>query len=136
LQAVEDKWIADANLMLYGDAVKKAIEKSPDSTKLMREWDSKHAKLTHEECIELVKTMKLDVYWNWDTPRVREGFYRYQGGTKCAINRAVAYAPYADLIWMETKKPILAQAEEFSKGVLAVYPEQLLCYNLSPSFNW
>ena len=71
-----------------------------------------------------------------DLPRVREGFYRYQGGTKCAINRAVAFAPYCDLMWMETKKPIRAQAEEFAKGVLAKFPDKLLAYNLSPSFNW
>jgi isocitrate lyase len=64
------------------------------------------------------------------------GFYRYQGGTEACISRAIAYAPYADLLWMETKKPLYAQAEQFSKGVRAVYPEQWLAYNLSPSFNW
>lgn len=52
------------------------------------------------------------------------------------VSRALAYAPYADLIWMETKKPILRDAVEFSRGVHAVYPHQMLAYNLSPSFNW
>ena len=75
-------------------------------------------------------------YWNWDSPRTREGYYRYQGGTQCAINRAVAFAPYADLLWMETKSPILAQAKEFASGVLTKVPGQWLAYNLSPSFNW
>ncbi|CAL1712571.1 unnamed protein product [Somion occarium] len=59
-----------------------------------------------------------------------------QRGTQCAVNRAVAFAPYADLLWMETKSPILAQAREFAHGVHAVYPQQWLAYNLSPSFNW
>jgi isocitrate lyase len=54
----------------------------------------------------------------------------------CAINRAVAFAPYADLLWMETKKPIYAQAKEFAEGVHSAYPGHWLAYNLSPSFNW
>ncbi|KAF8208838.1 isocitrate lyase icl [Mycena galopus ATCC 62051] len=70
------------------------------------------------------------------TPRTREGYYRYQGGTQCAIARAVAFAPYADLLWMETKSPILKQAQEFAAGVHAAHPGHWLAYNLSPSFNW
>lgn len=65
-----------------------------------------------------------------------QGYYRYQGGTQCAINRAIAFAPHADLIWMETKSPIYAQAKEFADGVHAKVPGQWLAYNLSPSFNW
>merc|ERR1711877_76495 len=59
---------------------------------------------------------------------------RYQGGCQCAVMRACAYAPYADLIWMESKMPDFAQAKEFADGVHAVWPEQKLAYNLSPSF--
>ena len=55
---------------------------------------------------------------------------------QAAIARSVAYAPYADALWMETKKPILAQAQEFAQGVHAVHPDVWLAYNLSPSFNW
>ena len=66
----------------------------------------------------------VDIHWDWDTPRTREGFYRYQGGCECAINRAVAYGPYADLIWMESKLPDYKQAEQFADGVHAVWPEQ------------
>lgn len=55
----------------------------------------------------------------------------YQGGTQCAINRAVAFAPYCDLLWMETKSPIYAQAKEFAEGVHAVYPDKWLAYNVS-----
>ncbi|KAH9999629.1 isocitrate lyase [Russula compacta] len=75
-------------------------------------------------------------FWDWDAPRTVEGYYRYQGGTQCAVNRAVAFAPYADLLWMETKQPMLAQAREFADGVHGAYPDQWLAYNLSPSFNW
>src|ERR1700761_8015559 len=65
-----------------------------------------------------------DIYFNWDAPRTREGYYRYKGGCQCAINRAVAFAPYADAIWMESKLPDYAQAKEFADGVHAVWPEQ------------
>jgi isocitrate lyase len=57
-------------------------------------------------------------------------------GTDVAIARARAYAPYADLIWMETAMPILSQAKEFADGVHAAFPGKMLAYNLSPSFNW
>jgi isocitrate lyase len=66
----------------------------------------------------------VDVHFDWDSPRTREGYYRYRGGCQCAINRAVAYAPFADLIWMESKLPDYAQAKEFAEGVHTVWPEQ------------
>jgi isocitrate lyase len=66
----------------------------------------------------------VDVPFNWDSPRTREGYYRLKGGCECAINRAIAYAPFADAIWMESKLPDYAQAEQFANGVHAVYPEQ------------
>lgn len=66
----------------------------------------------------------VDIHFDWEGARTREGFYRLQGGCECAINRAVAYAPYADAIWMESKLPDFKQAEEFAKGVHAVWPNQ------------
>ena len=65
-----------------------------------------------------------DIYFDWEAPRVREGYYRYKGGCQCAVNRAIAFAPYADAIWMESKLPDYAQAKEFAEGVHAVWPEQ------------
>ena len=68
--------------------------------------------------------------------RTSEGFFRITGGLDCAIARAVAYAPYADLLWCETSKPDLEEARRFAEGVHAVFPGKLLAYNCSPSFNW
>lgn len=68
--------------------------------------------------------------------RTAEGFYRIDGGMEYCIARGLAYAEYADVIWMETSKPDLKQAEEFAKGIHAKYPGKLLAYNCSPSFNW
>ncbi len=68
--------------------------------------------------------------------RTPEGFYRMRGGLECAIARAVAYAPYADLLWCETSTPDLEEARQFAEGVHARFPGKMLAYNCSPSFNW
>jgi isocitrate lyase len=68
--------------------------------------------------------------------RTPEGFFRITGGLDCAIARALAYAPYADLLWCETSKPDLAEARTFAEAVRAKFPDRLLAYNCSPSFNW
>merc|ERR1719174_2617745 len=77
-----------------------------------------------------------DVFFDWDAARSVEGYFRIQGSTEFCIQRAIAFAPYADCIWMETGKPILSQATQFAKEVRAAWPHQMLAYNLSPSFNW
>jgi len=68
--------------------------------------------------------------------RSNEGFYYVNNGMEACIARAIAYAPYADLIWMETSKPDITQARRFAEAIKAVYPHQMLAYNCSPSFNW
>ena len=68
--------------------------------------------------------------------RTSEGFYRISGGIPMATARALAYAPYADLLWCETSTPDLAEAKAFAEGVHAEFPDKMLAYNCSPSFNW
>lgn len=68
--------------------------------------------------------------------RTSEGFYHVQNGLEPCIARAKSYAPYADMIWMETGTPDLELAKKFAEGVKSEYPDQLLAYNCSPSFNW
>jgi isocitrate lyase len=68
--------------------------------------------------------------------RTPEGFFRTNAGMDQAIARGLAYAPYADLIWCETSKPDLEQAQRFADAIHAEFPDQLLAYNCSPSFNW
>jgi isocitrate lyase len=69
-------------------------------------------------------------------PRTSEGFHQIEGGIDMAIARGLAYAPYADLIWCETSHPDLDEAKKFSEGIKREYPDKLLSYNCSPSFNW
>ena len=68
--------------------------------------------------------------------RTAEGFYRIRGGLEMAIARGVAYAPFADLLWMETSTPNLEEARAFAEGVHRQFPGKWLAYNCSPSFNW
>ncbi|MDN5201770.1 isocitrate lyase [Fulvivirgaceae bacterium BMA10] len=68
--------------------------------------------------------------------RTHEGFYKVKNGLEHGIARGLAYAPYADLVWMETSNPDLVYAKEFADAVKSVYPNQMLAYNCSPSFNW
>ena len=68
--------------------------------------------------------------------RTPEGFFRIKSGVETAIARGLAYAPYADLVWCETSTPDLAQARQFAEGLHAKFPNKMLAYNCSPSFNW
>ena len=68
--------------------------------------------------------------------RTEEGFYKFKNGIDACISRGLAYAPYADLLWFETSTPDIAQAKKFADAIHAVYPDQMLAYNCSPSFNW
>ena len=68
--------------------------------------------------------------------RTEEGFFKFKNGIDACISRGLAYAPYADLLWFETSTPDIAQAKKFADAIHAVYPDQLLAYNCSPSFNW
>jgi isocitrate lyase len=68
--------------------------------------------------------------------RTAEGFYEVKNGLEAGIDRALSYAPYSDLLWMETSNPDLGLAREFAQAVKAKFPDQMLAYNCSPSFNW
>ncbi|KAI9472881.1 isocitrate lyase [Zychaea mexicana] len=135
LQQIEDDWISKAGLKRYGTAVADELRRTGKTNKVDEFLKNIKFK-SNTEARDIAKSYGVDIFWNWDLPRVREGHYRYEGGTDAAISRSIAFSEYADMLWMETKKPVLEQAEEFARGVLSVSPESLLCYNLSPSFNW
>jgi isocitrate lyase len=127
LQAIEDQWTAQAGLKLFNDAVVDTISSGVHTNKkelvaqFLRDVQGK----SNTEARAIAKGITgVNIPWDWDSPRTREGYYRLQGGCGCAINRAIAYSPYADAIWMESKLPDYAQAEQFAKGVHAVWPEQ------------
>lgn len=127
LQEIEDKWNAEAGLKLFSEAVIDHIKAGSASNKqaLIDKFLRDARGKSNAEARAIAKALTgSEIYFNWDSARTREGYYRYRGGTQCAVNRAVAFAPFADLIWMESKLPDYAQAKEFADGVHAVWPEQ------------
>jgi isocitrate lyase len=140
LQAIEDEWLAQAGLKLYIEALADALRaQTSASPETLNKFIARVAPVLRAEALAIAQRefgLCSVSFCDWDAPRTIEGYYRYRGGTHCAVNRAVAFAPYADLLWMETKQPILSQSREFADGVLTMYPDQWLAYNLSPSFNW
>lgn len=127
LQAIEDQWLAQAGLKLFDETVVETINAGVHVNKqgLVKEYLAAVKGKSNAESRAIAKGLTgVDVHWDWDSPRTREGFYRYQGGCGCAINRGIAYAPYADMLWMESKLPDHKQAEQFANGVHLAWPEQ------------
>lgn len=127
LQAIEDSWIQEAGLKRFDEAVVETINGGSFQNKkeLVKQYLTQAKGKSHSEAKAIAKGItKVDIFFDWDAPRTREGYYRLKGGCDCAINRAIAYAPYCDAIWMESKLPDFKQAEDFSNGVHAVWPEQ------------
>jgi isocitrate lyase len=127
LQAIEDEWVTKAGLKLFDDAVIDVINAGNGSNKktLIAKYKAAVNGKSNSEARAIAKQLTgKDIYFNWEAARTREGYYRYKGSCQCAVNRAVAFAPYADAIWMESKLPDYAQAKEFADGVHAVWPEQ------------
>jgi isocitrate lyase len=134
LQAIEDQWMVAASMKLYGDAVEDAINAGVhvNKSELISKFRAESKGKSNSECRAIAKGLTgVDIHWDWDSPRTREGYYRYQGGCGCAINRAIAYAPYADMIWMESKMPDYKQAEEFAEGECVSFRLKPLMLTLS-----
>ncbi|KAJ4745422.1 Isocitrate lyase [Rhynchospora pubera] len=144
LQAIEDRWIADAGLMTFSDCIVNAIHRmnvgEAEKQRRLSEWANSSSFdkcLSNEQAREIAERLGVtNLFWDWDLPRTREGFYRFRGSVMAAVVRGHAFAPHADLIWMETSSPDLNECTEFATGVKMAHPEIMLAYNLSPSFNW
>jgi len=127
-------WEERAGCMTFPDAVAKVLKaKGVDTSK----WLVDSLKMSLDEMRKAAAALGAgEVFFDWDAARSVEGYYRIKGSTDFCIQRAIAFGPYADCVWMETGKPILSQAQKFAKEVRAAVPHQMLAYNLSPSFNW
>jgi len=133
-KGTDKDWEERAGCMTYPDAVAAALKaKGKDTAK----WCADSLKMSLPEMRKAAAALGAgDIFFDWDCARSVEGYFRIKGSTDFCIQRAIAFAPYADSIWMETGKPILSQATKFAKEVRAAVPHQMLAYNLSPSFNW
>lgn len=133
-------WQEDAGLTTYGEAVADLLE--------FAEKENERRAMSAAEWREFAKTASLHtaqqkareigvaVTWDCELVKTPEGYYLIRGGIPYAIAKSLAAAPFADLLWMETKTANLDDARQFADAVHAVYPDKMLAYNLSPSFNW
>jgi isocitrate lyase len=133
-KGTDKDWEERAGAMTFPDAVAKVLKaKGTDPSK----WLKDSLKMSLTQMREAAKSLGAgDVYFDWEAARSVEGYYRIKGSNEYCIERAIAWAPYADAVWMETGKPILSQATQFANTIRASVPHQMLAYNLSPSFNW
>ncbi|MDH3707318.1 MAG: isocitrate lyase ICL2 [Acidimicrobiia bacterium] len=135
-----DAWQDDAGLMTIGEAVAEAMafrtEEGADLSMTPAQWAEFASHASEYDARAKAAEMGLDITWDAGLPRTPEGYYQIRGGIPYAIAKSLAAAPYADLLWMETKTADLADAKEFADAIHAVYPDKMLAYNLSPSFNW
>lgn len=133
----ETEWISKAKLMTFPNLVAAELKKQGKSSDVISAWLKESLKMGMVQMRQKAASFGLSsLYWDCDSPRAREGYYRVEGSTEYSIMRAIAFSQISDVIWMETATPDIHEADEFARGVHAVVPHQMLAYNLSPSFNW
>jgi isocitrate lyase len=133
-------WEEDAGLETYGDAVAevldfRASEGEPLETSA-DEWRRFAARASLYAAREKARALGVDVGWDCDLARTPEGYYQVRGSIPYAVAKSLAAAPFADMLWMETKTADLPDARAFAEAIHAEFPDKMLAYNLSPSFSW
>ena len=135
-----ESWQAEAGMKTYGMAVAEVLEfRTSEGERFdmsVDEWLAFSKRASFFEARERAKSMGVHVIWDCELPKTPEGFYHLQAGINFAIAKSLAVAPFADVLWMETKTADLEDAEKFAHAIHAQYPEKMLAYNLSPSFSW
>ena len=133
-------WEDDAGLMTYGEAVAEVLKFDQSEGEPVgmspEEWRQFAKRAGLYAAREKAKELGLDPPWDCELAKTPEGYYQIRGGIPYAIAKSLAAAPFADILWMETKTADLAEAREFAEAIHAEFPDQMLAYNLSPSFNW
>ncbi|HEX7616326.1 MAG TPA: isocitrate lyase ICL2 [Thermoanaerobaculia bacterium] len=133
-------WEEDAGLETYGDAVAevldfRASEGEPLETSA-DEWRRFAARASLYAAREKARSLGVDVGWDCELARTPEGYYQVRGSIPYAVAKSLAAAPFADVLWMETKTADLPDARAFAEAIHAEFPDKMLAYNLSPSFSW
>ncbi|MDY6997514.1 MAG: isocitrate lyase ICL2 [Actinomycetota bacterium] len=135
-----DLWQDDAGVATFGDAVADLLEfreREGESPAMSAdEWRAFAERASLYSAREKARELGADVAWDCERAKTPEGYYQVRGGIPYAIAKSLAAAPFADLLWMETKTADLADAKQFADAIHEVYPDKMLAYNLSPSFNW
>jgi isocitrate lyase len=135
-----DAWQMDARMKTYHEAVADVMQFRLDEGATfdmsIEEWTEFAEHASHYDARDRAREMGIHVIWDCDLPKTPEGYFQIRGGIEFATARSLAVAPFADIIWMETKTADLGDAKIFADAMHAELPDKMLAYNLSPSFNW
>ncbi|GAA5894509.1 hypothetical protein JCM8208_006260 [Rhodotorula glutinis] len=142
IDQIEAAWMKGVKLVTFDEAVERHLQRTlsaSDASAKFAQYKERvtGASLSNREARVIAKELVgEEVGWDWDLPRTKEGYYHYRGGMAAALKRTLAFADFADLLWLETKAPDLVQAQTFAGEIRTAHPGKWLVYNLSPSFNW
>ncbi|KAI0475747.1 isocitrate lyase [Xylariaceae sp. FL0804] len=154
LDAFEADWVRRTPLVTFDEAAVAQMEAAGCTPSEIDEYRAAVARTTTTAAADAAPAVGLSrrrelanriygprtggktISFDWDAPRTREGFYHYRAGLAAATARALAFAPHADMLWVETGEPSVSAAAGVARAVRAAHSGKPLVYNLSPSFNW
>ncbi len=135
-----EAWEEEAGLETYGEAVAEVLEFRASEGEPLEmstgEWRRFAQRASLWAAKDKAKSLGVQIIWDCEHAKTPEGYYQIRGGIPYAIAKSLAAAPFADILWMETKTANLDDARAFAAAIHAEFPEKMLAYNLSPSFNW
>jgi isocitrate lyase len=135
-----DTWQLEAGICTYAEAVGNVIAfrtQEGDPPPMTKEaWLAFAHRAPWYRAREKAHAIGVDVTWDCEHAKTPDGYYQVRGGLEYAIAKSLAAAPFADLLWMETKTADLHDAKRFADAIHAAFPGKMMAYNLSPSFNW
>lgn len=142
INEAEEEWFSKNKVYTFDEFIRKELDGNTykDFQKMKLKFKTLHNRdyLSLNEMIKLIYKIKptIKITFNWENCKTREGYYMYNNCAEAAVRRSKIFAPYSELVWLETKTPNINEAKYFSKEITKLYPEKKLVYNLSPSFNW
>lgn len=133
-------WEEESGLTTFGETIETLmqfnIEQGIEFDITVEEWREFAKTASTKDAMAKADSLGIDYIWDPEISRTPEGYSQVKGGIEYAIAKSLAAAPFADLLWMETKTADLEDARQFADAIHEVFPDKMLAYNLSPSFNW
>ena len=133
-------WEEESGLSTFGETIETLMEFNMEQgiefDMTVEQWREFAKTASTKDAMEKVDSLGIDYIWDPEISRTPEGYYQVKGGIEYAIAKSLAVAPFADLLWMETKTADIEDARQFADAIHEVFPDKMLAYNLSPSFNW
>lgn len=133
-------WEEESGLSTFSETIETLMEFNMEQgiefDMTIEQWREFARTASTKDAMEKADSLGIDYIWDPEISRTPEGYSQVKGGIEYAIAKSLAVAPFADLLWMETKTADLEDARQFADAIHEVFPGKMLAYNLSPSFNW